>query len=181
MANTGGAEYLHVFQGFNGRLVAKNPGWTAPGPDKISYDQMLRFMRLWFSGVLRTLVALFKKQWATQSGRSGSASVVASAGIPAELWGQHGDWHSLAALKMYMKSDKESLLAVSRAAMILTEVPRMAVRAEDEPAGAPPGAGIQDEEDVRTAAEPTGAPLVDAEDDLPPEVVGVPQGSFQWT
>jgi hypothetical protein len=25
------------------------------------------------------------------------------------------------------------------------------------------------------------SPLVDAEDDFPPEVVGVPQGAFQWT
>ena len=71
--------------------VAKNPGRTAPGPEKISYDQILRFMSLWFSGVLGIPLALFKKQWATQSGRSGSASAAANAGIPAELWGQHGD------------------------------------------------------------------------------------------
>ncbi len=138
-------------------------------------------MGLWFSGVLGTSVTMFKKQWATQSGRSGSASTAANAGIPAELWGQHGDWHYMAAHTMYMKSDKELLLAVSRAAMRLPEAPRVAGRVEDVPAKAPPGAGIQDEEDVRTAAEPAGAPLVDAEDDLPPEVVGVPQGAFQWT
>jgi hypothetical protein len=178
---TGGAEDLHVFRGFNGRLVAKNPGRTAQGPDKISYDEMLRFMRLWFSGVLGTSVALFKKQWATQSGRSGSASAASNADIPAELLGQHGDWHSMAAQKMYMKSDKESLLAVSRAAMRLPEAPRRAGRADLEPARAPPGVGIQDEEDVRTAAEAAGVPLVDAKDDLPPEVVGVPQRAFQWT
>ncbi len=41
---TGGKEDLHVFWGFIGRLVAKNPGRTAPEPDKIWYDQMLRFM-----------------------------------------------------------------------------------------------------------------------------------------
>jgi hypothetical protein len=75
---------------------------------------------------------------------------------------------------MYTKSDKESLLALSRAAMRLPEVPRMAGRVDLEPAGAPPGAGTQDEENVRTVAEPAGAPLVDAEDDLPPEVVRVP-------
>ena len=79
-----------------------------------------------------------------------------------------------------MKSDKEHLLSVSRAAMRLLKVPGIAGRAE-EPADVPPDAGIEDEEDVRTAAEPVGAPLVDAEDDLPPEVVGVPQGAFQWT
>ncbi len=94
-AYTGGAEELHVFRGFNGHLVALIPGRTAPGPDKISYDQMLLFMGLWFSGVLRTSMAMFKKQWTTQSGRSGSASEAANAIIPAELWGQHGDWHSL--------------------------------------------------------------------------------------
>ncbi len=81
-----------------------------------------------------------------------------------------------------MKSDKESLLSVSRAAMRLPEAHRIAGLADDDPAGgAPPGAATQDEEDVRTAAEPVGAPLIDAEDDLPPEVVGVPQGAFQWT
>ncbi len=63
----------------------------------------------------------------------------------------------------------------------MLEVPGIAERADDEPAGSPPGAGTQDEEDVQTAAEPAGAPLVDAEDKLPPEVVGVLQGAFQWT
>jgi hypothetical protein len=57
-----------------------------------------------------------------------------------------------------MKSDKESLLSVSRAAMRLPEAHRIAGRADVEPEGAPPGAATQDEEDVRTAAEPVGAP-----------------------
>jgi len=84
---TGGTEDLHAFRGFNGLLVAKNPGRTALGPNKITYDQMLRFMSLWFSGLLGTPVALFKKQFATQSGQSGSASAVSYAGVPAELGG----------------------------------------------------------------------------------------------
>ncbi len=37
-AFTGGSEDMHVFRGFNGRLVSKSPGKTTPGPDKISYD-----------------------------------------------------------------------------------------------------------------------------------------------
>jgi hypothetical protein len=82
---------------------------------------------------------------------------------------------------VYMKSDKQSLLSVSRAVMRTPVVPGIAGRAEWEPAEVPPDAGIEDEEDVRTAAEPIGAPLVDAEDDLPPEVVGGPQGAFKWT
>ena len=79
-----------------------------------------------------------------------------------------------------MKSDKEHLLSVSRAAMRLLKAPGISGRADD-PADVPPDAGIEDEEDVRTAAEPVGARLVDAEEDLPPEVVGVPIGAFQWS
>ena len=124
---------------------------------------------------------MFKKQFATQSGRSGSASAAANAGVPAELLGQHGDWHSLAAQKVYMKSDKESLISASRAAIRLPEVPWIAGRADDVPAGAPLGAGTQDEEDVRTYHESAGAPQVGAEEALPPEVVRVPHGAFQWS
>ena len=47
-------------------------------------------------------------------------------------------------------------------------------RADDEPAGAPPGAGTQHEGDVWTYDKSAGAPQVGAEEDLPPEVVGVP-------
>ncbi len=79
-----------------------------------------------------------------------------------------------------MKSDKEHLLSASRAVMRLLNIPGIAGRAE-EPADIPPDAEIEDEEDVRTAAEPVGAPLADAEDDLPPEVVGVLKGAFQWS
>ena len=79
-----------------------------------------------------------------------------------------------------MKSDKEHLLSVSRAVTRLLKAPVISGRA-DEPADVPPDAGIEDEEDVRTAAKPVGAPLVDAEDGFPPEVVGVPKGAFQWS
>ena len=79
---TGASEELHVFRGFNGRLVAKNPGRTEPGPLKITYDQFSRYLGLWFSGVLGTSVASFRKQFGTQSGRSGNASAVANAGVP---------------------------------------------------------------------------------------------------
>jgi hypothetical protein len=128
--------------------------------------------------VLRTPVTLFKKQFALQSGRSGSASAAANANVTVELWGKHVDCHSLAAQKVYMKSDKESLLSVSRAAMRLHEVPGIAGRADDVPAGDPKGAGTQEEEDMRTYDESAGSPQVAAEADLPPEVVRVPQGAF---
>jgi hypothetical protein len=90
----GGSEGLHVFRGFNGRLVAKSLRSTSPGPKKITYDKLLRFMSLWFSGVMGVSDVTFRKQFATQSGRRGGASAASNAGVPAELWGQHGDWKS---------------------------------------------------------------------------------------
>jgi integrase len=157
---TGGSEDLHIFRGFNGRLVAKSPRTTAPGPKQITYDQFLRFMSLWFSGVMGVSVAAFRKQFATQSGRSGGASAASNGGVSAELWGQHGDWKTLDAQKRYMKCDKTRLLSVSRAAMRL-------------PTGLAP--------DVRTECGSAVDPPLVAGDDAPPDVVGVPKGAFSWS
>ena len=88
---TGGSEDLSIFRGFNERLVAKSPRTTAPRSKKITYDQFLRFVSLWFSGVMGVSVAVFRKQFATQSGRSGGASAASNGGVSTELWGQHGD------------------------------------------------------------------------------------------
>ncbi len=94
----------------------------------------------------------------------------------------HGDWHSFAAQKVYIKSDAESLFSVSKAAMRLPKASTPAGRLDEEPTGIPPDAEIQVEENVRTAGEPTGDPQLLAEEwDLPPEVVGVPHGAFQWS
>ena len=59
-----------------------------------------------------------------------------------------------------MKSDKTRLLSVSRAAMRLPKGTAPDVRIEDDSAGCPPQ---------------------QADDDLPPEVVGVPEGAFVWS
>jgi len=83
--HTGGSEDFFVFRGFVGRLVSKTPGRTTPGPNRIKYDQFLHYMCLWFSGVMGLSVAVFRKQFATQSGRSRDASVAANAKVPAEL------------------------------------------------------------------------------------------------
>jgi hypothetical protein len=157
---TGGSEDLFIFRGFNGRLVAKSPRMTALGPKKITYDQLLRYLSLWFSGVMGVSVDAFRKQYATQSGRSGGASSASNAGVPLEDWGQHGGWKTLEAQKRYMKSDPKRLLAVSRAAMHL-------------PMGMAP--------DVRTECGSVVAPTLMAGDEEPPEVVGVPKGAFAWS
>ncbi len=77
-----------------------------------------------------------------------------------------------------MKSDMESLLSMSKVAMRMSEVPKVASRAKNELAGVPPGSGSQVEEDVRTAGESAGDPQLGEEENLPPEVVGVPQRAF---
>jgi hypothetical protein len=171
--HTGGSEDSFVFRGFIGRLVSKTPGRTAPGPEKIKYDQFLHYMCLWFSGVMGLSVAAFRKHFATQSGRSGGASAASNAGVPAELWAQQGDWKSWDAQKRYMKTNPTRLLSVSRAAMGLLRYP-----APEEGIGGsgsiPPGAveGIGGSGSV-----PPGA----VEEILLPDVVGVPEGAFVWT
>ena len=76
-----------TFRGFNGRLVAKRPGSTAPGPDKITYDQFFRYLGQWLGGVMGVSIAVFRKQFATQSNRSCGASVALNAGVSDELIG----------------------------------------------------------------------------------------------
>ncbi len=58
-----------------------------------------------------------------------------------------------------MKSETSRLLSVSRAAMGLPKTPAPDVRIEDESAGVPPEM---------------------AEDDLPPDAIGVPPRAFAW-
>jgi hypothetical protein len=86
--------------------------------------------------------------------------MASDAGVPAELWGQHGDWKSWEAHKHYMKTDTPRLLSVSRAAM---------------------GTPMTPAPDVRIEFESASAPLEMAEDDQPPVVVGVPTGAFAWS
>ncbi len=75
-----------VFRGFNGRLVAKSTSKTQPFVEKIKYDQFLRYLSLWFSGVLGTSPKEFRKHFGTQSSRSGGASAAANAVVVVEFW-----------------------------------------------------------------------------------------------
>jgi hypothetical protein len=51
-----------VFRGFNGRLVAKNPGKTTPMLLAIKYPQYMRYLSLWFGGILGLTPIEFKNQ-----------------------------------------------------------------------------------------------------------------------
>jgi len=62
----------------------------------------MRYLSLWFGGILGRTPEEFKGQYGSQSGGIGSASAVSNAGIPVELWGQHGDWASFKSKKRYM-------------------------------------------------------------------------------
>ncbi len=104
-----------VFRGFNGRLVAKSPGKTQSYVEQIKFDQFLRCLSLWFSGVLGISPKSFRKQFGTQSGRSGGASAASNAGVDDELWAQPGSWSSWASQKCYMERDRASVLFVTRA------------------------------------------------------------------
>ncbi len=46
------SEDMCIFRGFNGRLVAESHASTAPGSLRIGYDKFLRFLSIWFSGVM---------------------------------------------------------------------------------------------------------------------------------
>ena len=115
---TGPDPELFIFRGFEGRLVAKSPGSTTPGKCKISYDQLRLYLSLWFGKILGLTPKEFRKEFGTQSGCSGGASAAANAGVPYELWGQHGAWGSRAQLA-YMQRDTASLMYVSKASMDL--------------------------------------------------------------
>jgi len=41
-----------IFRGFSGRLIAKNPQNTIPYEVAIKYQQYIRYLLLWFDGVL---------------------------------------------------------------------------------------------------------------------------------
>ncbi len=88
-----------MFRGFNGRLVAKNPGKTTTMVIAIKYAQYMRYLSYWFGSILGLTPEEFKGQYSPQSGRIGSASAMSNAGIPVELWGQHGDWASFKSQK----------------------------------------------------------------------------------
>jgi hypothetical protein len=114
VSNPGGD---YIFRGFNGRLVAKNPGKTTLMVMAIKYAQYMRLLSLWSGGILGLTPEEFKGQHGSQSDRIGSASAASNAGIPVELWGQHGDRASFKSQKWYMKCDAESFLSVCKAIM----------------------------------------------------------------
>jgi hypothetical protein len=52
---------IFVFRGFNGRLMAKILNKTQPNDALIKYEQFLRYLSLWFRGVLGFSPLEFRK------------------------------------------------------------------------------------------------------------------------
>ena len=77
----------------------------------------MRYLSLWFGGILGLIPEEFKRRHGSQSVRIGSASAAYNAGIPVELWGEHGDWASFKRTHRYMKRDVKYILSVSFTAM----------------------------------------------------------------
>jgi hypothetical protein len=160
-SNPQGDEF--IFRGFNGRLVAKNPGKTTPTILAIKYAQYMRYLSLWFGGILGLTPVEFKSQYGSQSGRIGSASAASNAGIAVELWGQHGDWASFKSQKRYMKRDVESLLSVSKAVM-----------------STPTSSGKPLELTFDIRDDESSSTIFDEVDDSIPITEGVPSNTFRW-
>ena len=74
-----------IFRGLNSCLVAKNPAKTSPMLSAIKYGKYMRYLSLWFGGVLGLSPKEFKNQYESQSDRIGCASSASNAGIPVEL------------------------------------------------------------------------------------------------
>jgi hypothetical protein len=129
----------------------------------IKYPQYMRYLSLWFGGILGLTPVEFKSQYGSQSGRIGSASAASNAGIPVELWGQHGDWASFKSQKRYMKRDIESLLSVSKAVMNTPSTTSKTLELTFD---------IRDDESTSTT--------FDVLDDSIPVTEGVPTNTFRW-
>jgi hypothetical protein len=142
--------------------VAKNPGKTTPMVMAIKYAQYMRYLSLWFRGILGLTPEEFKGHYGSQTGRIGSASAASNASIPVELWGHHRDWASFKSPKRYMKRDVESLFSVSKASM---SIPTMNQPLESN-------FDIRDDESTSTT--------FDILDDHIPIVEGVPTNTFRW-
>ena len=143
--------------------MAKNPGKTTPMVMAIKYARYMRYLSLWFGGILGLAPEEFKDQYGSQSGRIGFASTTFNAGIPVELWGHHGDWASFKSQKMCMKRDVESLLSVSKAAMSAPTTLYKALELTFD---------IRDDESTSTT--------FDVLDDSILIVEGVPTNTFRW-
>jgi hypothetical protein len=113
-ARSGGAPSDPVFPCFGARA----PWLITPGVP-ISYDRYRTCLSVGLGPFLTPPLSPvdFLRRFGTQSARSGGASAAANAGIPFEVWGQHGGWRSRASQLVYMACDVPATLSTTLAIM----------------------------------------------------------------
>jgi integrase len=104
-----------VFRGFDGHAAFRNPAASRLGALPLAYEQYARYLRQLLAPIVGISAAEFQRRFGTQSCRSGGASAAANAGIPFEVWGQHGSWRSRDAQLVYMSLDLDACLSTTRA------------------------------------------------------------------
>jgi hypothetical protein len=114
LARSGGHPQAPVFLDFAAAL----PRLLTPGVP-ISYGRYRACLSVGLGPLLSPPLspAAFLRRFGTQSARSGGASAASNAGIPFEVWGQHGGWRSRAAQLVYMACDVPTTLSTSLAIM----------------------------------------------------------------
>ena len=112
-ARSGGPTVGVVFPGFAAALSQR---CLTPGVP-ISYRRYRTCLSVDLGPFLELSPAAFLKRFGTQSTRSGGASAAANAGIPFEVWGQHGGWRSRTAQLVYMACDVPTTLSTTLAIM----------------------------------------------------------------
>lgn len=103
-----------IFRGFDGRAANRDPAATPLLPNVLPYEQYARYLRRLLVPILGLPEDEIQRRFGTHSCRSGGASAAANAGIPFEVWGQHGAWRSRSAQLVYMGLDLDRCLSTTR-------------------------------------------------------------------
>jgi len=123
---------------------------------------------MWFSGVIGISSKNFRKQFGTQSDRSGGVSAASTAGADVELWGHHGAWSSWESKKCYVERDRAYVLSVTRAILGYGNA-NVICAPEPDPLI-----------DIRLESGDI-VEIIEGDDDVVTEVEGVPDGAFRWS
>ena len=112
LARSGGSPGGVVFPGFAARL----PRRLTPSVP-ISYFRYRTCLSVDLGPYVGLSPEAFLLRFGTQSARSGGASAASNAGVPFEVWGQHGGWSSRASQLVYMACDVPTTLSTTLAIM----------------------------------------------------------------
>ena len=110
--------HVPVFRRVDGRVVQWHPERareTYHRSEAMPYDQCSRYVLRFLAQHAKRSEADFRKEFGTQSLRSGGATAVAAAGVDSRMFQRHGGWRSTGCMNLYIKDSLEARLAVTRA------------------------------------------------------------------